>query len=85
MSIVNGAVRSSAARTKRYRARRRQGTRCITVYVNEDEVGALVARGYLPEEARGDAKAIKAAVEGLISDTAFELEQETWKASGSRL
>jgi hypothetical protein len=55
------------------------------VYVNEDEVGALVTRGYLPEEARGDSEAIKAAVEGLISDTAFELEQETWKASGSRL
>jgi hypothetical protein len=54
------------------------------VDVNEGEVAALVAGGYLSEEARGDPVAIKAAVEGLISDTAFEVEQETWKASGSR-
>jgi len=84
MSIVSGAFRSSAARTKRYRARRRQGTRCTTVYVNESEVGALVARGYLPEEARGDPVAIKAAIEGVISDLAFELEQERSKGMGLR-
>jgi hypothetical protein len=77
MSMVSGAFRSSAARTKRYRARRRQGIHCTTVYVNESEVGALVARGYLPEEARNDPVAIKAAIEGVISDLAFELEQET--------
>jgi hypothetical protein len=85
MSIVSGAFCSSAARTKRYRARRRQGTRCTTVYVNESEVGALVARGYLAEEARGDPVAIKAAIEGVISDLAFELEQETSTKSGPRL
>jgi len=55
------------------------------VYVNESEVGALVARGYLPEEARGDPVAIKAAIEGVISDLAFELEQETSTKSGPRL
>jgi hypothetical protein len=42
----------------------------------KSEVGALVARGYLPEEARGDPVAIKVAIEGVISDRAFELEQE---------
>ena len=45
--------------------------------VNEGEVAALVARGYLPEEARGDAMAIKAAIEVVISDMAFEQQQET--------
>jgi len=55
-----------------------------TVDVNEGEVAALVARGYLPEEACGDPVAIKAAIEIVISDLAFELEQERSKGSGSR-
>jgi hypothetical protein len=54
------------------------------VDVNESEVAALVARGYLPEEARGDAAAIKGAIEVVISDMAFELQQETSMGSGSR-
>src|SRR5277367_169099 len=35
-------------------------------------VGHLVARGHLPEEGRGDPAAIKAAIEVVISDLAFE-------------
>jgi hypothetical protein len=54
------------------------------VDVNEGEVAALVARGYLPEEARGDPVAIKGAIEGLISDLAFELEQERSMGTGPR-
>jgi hypothetical protein len=84
MSMVNGAVGSSTVRTKRYRARRRQGTRCITVYLNEDEVRALVTRGYLPEEARRDPVAIRAAIEVVLSDLAFELDQERSKGCGYR-
>ena len=52
-------------RTERYRARRRQGTRCILVDVSEGDVAALVARSYLPEEASRDPAAIKAAIEGV--------------------
>ena len=52
--------------------------------MNDLEISALVAKGYLPEEARSDPKAIKAAIEALISDLAFELEQQTFKAGGSR-
>ena len=85
MSTTPADSRSSAARTRRHRERRRQGTRCITVDVNESEVGALVARGYLPEEAHNDPVAIEAAIEGVISDLAFELEQETSTKSGPRL
>ena len=51
MSTLNDPARSSVARTQRYRARRRQGARCILVDVNETDVAALVARSYLPEEA----------------------------------
>jgi hypothetical protein len=43
-----------------------------------------VAGSYLPEDARGDLVAIKAAIEIVISDLAFELEQERSKGSGSR-
>ena len=76
---------SSTERSRRYRQRQRRGTRCITVDGNEFEVSALVVKGYLPEEARGNAKAIKAGIEGVISDMAFELQQETSTKSGSRL
>jgi hypothetical protein len=75
---------SSTERTRRYRQRRRRGTRCIIVEMNELEISALVAKGYLTDEVRGDPKAIKAAIEALIADLAFELEQQEFKASGSR-
>ena len=42
--------------------------------MNELEISALVTKGYLAGEARNNPKAIKAAVEALISDLAFELE-----------
>jgi hypothetical protein len=54
------------------------------VEVNESEIAGLVAGGYLPEEARGDPVAIKAAIEVVISDLAFELEQERSKGTGPR-
>jgi|SRR4029077_789186 hypothetical protein len=75
---------SSTERTRRYRQRRRRRARCITVEMSEFEISALVAKGYLPEEARSDSKAIKAAIEALLSDVAFELEQQAFMESGSR-
>jgi hypothetical protein len=51
--------------------------------VNSLEIAALVAKSYLPEETKSDPKAIKAAIEPVISDMAYELRQET--ESGSRL
>lgn len=76
MSTVNYAARSSAARTQRYRARQRQGRRCISIDVSETDVAALVARSYLPEGANRDPGAIKAAIECVIGDLVFELECE---------
>ena len=52
--------------------------------MNDLGILALVTKGYLADEARSDPKAIKAAIEALISDLAFELEQQTFRASGSR-
>ena len=77
MSTSSTATRSSASRTKRHRERRRQGTRCVTVDVNQGELDALIVRGYLPEHERGHGAAIKKAIEGVISDMAFELQSET--------
>ena len=48
--------------------------RCITVDVNELEVSALIARGYLSQNRREDAKAIKGAIEGIISDLVVDLK-----------
>jgi len=75
---------SSTERTRRYRQRQRRRTRCITVEMNEFEISALVVKGYLPEEARSDSKAIKSAIEALVSDVVFELEQQAFMESGSR-
>ena len=74
----------STERSRRHRQRRRLGARCITGDVNESEIAALVARGYLPQEARDDPVAIKAAIVVVISDLAFELEQERSKGMGLR-
>jgi hypothetical protein len=70
-------TRSSAARTKRHRERRRRGTCCVTVEVSQGDRDALVMRGYLGEDERGRAAAIKKAIEGVISDMVFELQSET--------
>ena len=67
---------SSTERSRRHRRRRRRGTRRIMVEVNDEELAALVARGYLPAEMRSEKTAIGKAVEGVISDMAFDLQRE---------
>jgi hypothetical protein len=51
------AERSSAARTRRHRERRRRGMRCVKVDVSQGELDALVARDYLSEGQRDNSKA----------------------------
>jgi hypothetical protein len=77
--------RSSAARTRRHREKRRQGTRCVTVDINQIECDALVVRGYLSEEERDNGGAIKKAIEGVISHMVFELQSETAERSRARV
>jgi hypothetical protein len=84
MSTTPADSRSSAARTRRHRERRRQGTRCVMVDVNHDELHALLLRGYLSEGERGDAAAIQKAIEGVLSDLVFELQSETAERSRAR-
>ena len=77
--------RSSASRMTRHRERRRQGTRCVMVDVNQGERDALVVRGYLAEEERDNGVAIKKAIEGVISDMAFELQSEIAERTRARV
>jgi hypothetical protein len=46
------------------------------VDINQSELGALVARGYLPEHERGSGAALRKAIEGVLSDLVFELQSE---------
>jgi hypothetical protein len=85
MSTSSAANRSSAHRSRRHRERRRQGTRCVTVDVNQSECDALVVRGYLSEEDRDNGAAIKKAIEGVISDMVFEIQSETAERSKARV
>jgi hypothetical protein len=85
MSPTPPEPRSSAARTRRLRERRRQGTRCVTVEVSQSERDALIVRGYLSEQERDNGAAIKKAIEGVISDLVFELQSETAERSRARV
>jgi hypothetical protein len=85
MSTTHAASRSSAARMKRLRQRQRQGTCCVMVEVSQGDRDALVIRGYLGEDERGRAAAIKKAIEGVISDMVFELQSETPERSRARV
>jgi hypothetical protein len=53
------------------------------VHANESGVEALVARGYLPKEARGDPAAIGVAIGVVLSDLELEVEQDRW-SKGTR-
>jgi hypothetical protein len=77
MSTTPADSRSSTARTRRHRERRRQGTRCVVVNVRRGEHAALVVRGYLTEEERGSSAALKKAIEAVLSDIELDLQSET--------
>ena len=53
--------------------------------VNQGEVDALVLRGYLSEDQRGDVDSIKKAIEGVLSDIVFELQSEAAERSRARV
>jgi hypothetical protein len=55
------------------------------VELNQDELAALIVRGYLVEEERDNGTAIKKAIEGVVSDMAFELQSETAERSRARV
>jgi hypothetical protein len=48
----------AAIRMRLHRGRRREGLRCFMIQLRETEVGVLVSKGLLKQEARDDANAI---------------------------
>jgi hypothetical protein len=63
------AKRSSTARTRAFRERRRRGVRMVQVRITVAEIEALERLGYLEPGLREDAASIKKSVETLVSDT----------------
>ena len=53
--------------------------------VDRGELDALIVRGYLTEEERGDGAALKKAIEGVISDMEFELQSEAAERTRARV
>jgi len=48
----------AAERMRRHRERRREGLRCLTIEIHEEEIDVLVQKGLLKEETRNDPNAI---------------------------
>jgi hypothetical protein len=69
-SIANTPPISPAAeRMRRYRERRHNGRRCLTVEILESEIDALVQKGLLGRETRNDPIEIAGALYKLFEET----------------
>ena len=58
MNSVQPKPNAAAARMRRYRQRRREGLRCLTVQLRETEIEALIHKGLLLGETRHSKNAI---------------------------
>jgi hypothetical protein len=63
------APSASALRMRRHRERRRDGLRCMTIELRETEITALIRKGLLKEDVRGDLLAVKTAFYGFLDRT----------------
>jgi hypothetical protein len=69
-SRMPGTEASPAAQRMRlYRARRRNGLRCVTIELRKNEIGALIRRGLLQPEARSRPADIVRALYALLDRT----------------
>jgi hypothetical protein len=60
---------ASALRMRRFRERRRDGLRCMTIELRETEITALIRKGLLKEDVRSDLRAVKTAFYGFLDRT----------------
>ena len=58
----------AAVRMRRYRKRRRGGTRCARIQLDVTTIDTLIRKGHLAPEARDDQKALELAVSDFIWD-----------------
>jgi hypothetical protein len=59
-------VSAAAERMRRYRERRRDGLRCFTLEIRDEEIDALIKRGHLAASDRDDTAAILLAFYGFL-------------------
>jgi hypothetical protein len=59
---------TAAERMRRYRKRRRGGTRCARILLDVTTIEALIRKGHLEPEARDDQKALELAIGDFIWD-----------------
>ena len=66
MTMVPASVSTGAARTRRYRERRKRGVRCARIRLSQQAIAALVEDGFLPRD-KCDDEAIERALYGLLN------------------
>ena len=66
---VHPRARSSAARMRLHRNRRKNGLRLVGIMLQVTEIEALVRKGYLPPEERENIWALQTAVHELLDKT----------------
>jgi hypothetical protein len=59
----------AAERMRRYRKRRRDRLRCLTIELRETEIDALIRRGLINSETRNDLSAIVNALYAFLDST----------------
>ena len=68
-SLDTPATSAAALRMRRYRERRRDGLRCMTIELRETEICALIREGLLNNDARNDLSSIKRAFYAFLDRT----------------
>jgi hypothetical protein len=63
------APSAAALRMRRHRERRRDELRCLTIELRENEITALIRKGFLNEEARNNRRAVISAFYGFLDGT----------------
>jgi hypothetical protein len=58
-SSSSGSSSPAAERMRRYRQRRRNGLRCLTIQLRETEIDGLIRRGLLKVEERNELSAVR--------------------------
>ena len=64
---------TAAERMRAHRQRRRDGLRCLTLEIRDEELDALIGKGMLKADARNDADAIRDALYAHLDHTLDEM------------
>jgi hypothetical protein len=68
-TVAPAAGSAAAERMRRYRERRRDGLRCVTIEVHDGEIDALARNGFLKTDTRNDPRAIEMALYEFLERT----------------